>query len=419
MIRHERVSSLRRFLRDASGGVALFAGLAAIPLIGSVGVAVDVSTWYGERTRLQSAADSAALAAAREMRLANTPADQLEDAAEATARAAIAATGADVSRSEVVAVVDDEAHAVRVTIRHELARVFSRIVTDTFTRVEVSAVARVSGSAPICVIGLDPEEQRTLHFEQRALLDARGCAVYSNSRHAQGMRIANFAEINAALICSAGGKVGPNAAYRPSPRLDCPPLPDPLASRVAPSVGHCTETDLVVRHDRRLSPGVYCGGIRIENEANVDLDPGLYILKDGPLVVEEGALVGRYTSFYFTGDDAVLEFEQESTIDLTAMRDGGLAGILFFEDRAAPVGRDFRITSDDARNLLGTIYLPRGDLFVNSDNSVADHSAFTVIVARKLELSEAPVLTLNTDYGATDIPVPEGVGPTGDVLLTE
>jgi len=124
-------------------------------------------------------------------------------------------------------------------------------------------------------------------------------------------------------------------------------------------------------------------------------------------------------SFFFTGENAAIDFRREATIDLSAMRDGEIPGILFFQDRASDEGRDFKIESDDARNLLGTIYLPRGDLFVNAREPVADRSAFTVIVARKIELSEGPVLTLNTGYDDTDIPVPEGVGPTGDVVLSQ
>ncbi|MGI0490012.1 hypothetical protein ACN4EK_31775 [Pantanalinema rosaneae CENA516] len=139
------------------------------------------------------------------------------------------------------------------------------------------------------------------------------------------MRIANFAEIRASLICSSGGQFGPLAAYQPPPLLDCPPLRDPLASRAAPAVGACTETGLVVRSRRTLTPGVYCGGIRIEQGAEVTLDPGLYVIKDGPLAVEDGALIGRHTSFFFTGAAAVLAFDRSSTIDLSAMRDGALA----------------------------------------------------------------------------------------------
>ena len=56
--------------------------------------------------------------------------------------------------------------------------------------------------------------------------------------------------------------------------------------------------------------------------------------------------------------------------------------------------------------LLGTIYLPRSILLVNSNAPVADKSAYTAIVAGRLWLQEGPTLTLNANYGATDVPVP-------------
>lgn len=410
---------LRRLARCDAGGIAMFVGLAAVPLIGSVGLAVDASVWYGERAKLQSTADTAALAAAREMRLLNTPARQLESATRASTLAELEARGEDMSRAAVSAEVDSELHSVRVVITVPLERVFSRVVTDAFASVSVAATARVSGSAPICVIGLDPSDAKTIHLEKRATLDAGGCAVYSNSNHQQGLRIDNFASISAALICSGGGRTGPHSAFRPTPRTDCPPVPDPLASRAPPEVGACTHRDLEIERDRFLTPGVYCGGIKIDDGARVTLGSGVYIIKDGDLEVDDGTLTGRYVSFYFTGDDSEIAFKEKSTIDLTAMRDGALAGLLFFQDPTAQLGRDFKIESDDARNLLGTIYLPRGDLYIGSRNAVADRSAFTVIVARKLELTEGPVLTLNTDYHLTDIPVPAGLGPTGDVHLTQ
>ncbi len=77
------------------------------------------------------------------------------------------------------------------------------------------------------------------------------------------------------------------------------------------------------------------------------------------------------------------------------------------------------ITSNNARNLLGTIYLPSGQLFVDASSEVASDSAYTAIVAQKIGLSDGPVLHLNTAYGSTDIPVPAGIGPVGgNVMLT-
>jgi hypothetical protein len=82
--------------------------------------------------------------------------------------------------------------------------------------------------------------------------------------------------------------------------------------------------------------------------------------------------------------------------------------------------REYRIISDDARLLLGTIYLPSGRLIIDSKKPVADRSAYTVIIARRVELYEGPNLYLNTDYAATDIPLPKGIGPgRGQVSLVQ
>ncbi len=69
-----------------------------------------------------------------------------------------------------------------------------------------------------------------------------------------------------------------------------------------------------------------------------------------------------------------------------------------------------RITSDYADYLVGTIYLPRGSFLIDANQDVASASEFTVLVVRSLELKAGPHLVLNTDYGATSVPVPEGLG---------
>ena len=48
--------------------------------------------------------------------------------------------------------------------------------------------------------------------------------------------------------------------------------------------------------------------------------------------------------------------------------------------------------------------------------AIADQSAYTVIVARTIELQSGPNLVLNANYGATNVPVPQGVGPTGSTV---
>ena len=50
-------------------------------------------------------------------------------------------------------------------------------------------------------------------------------------------------------------------------------------------------------------------------------------------------------------------------------------------------------------------------MFVEGKDEVARDSAWTVIVARMLQLKGSPSLIINANYAASDVPVPDGVGP--------
>ena len=79
-------------------------------------------------------------------------------------------------------------------------------------------------------------------------------------------------------------------------------------------------------------------------------------------------------------------------------------------NRLSDVVTAFEQAANAAHNLLGTIYLPKGVLKIDVKGQVADLSAYTVIVTQRLEVKGAN-LVVNADYGGTDVPVPEGVGP--------
>jgi hypothetical protein len=257
-------------------------------------------------------------------------------------------------------------------------------------------------------------------MDKLARLEAPNCAVYSNSRKPTGILAKNNAVLRAAFICSAGGMNAPTpGSFLPTPQTDCPLIPDPLLPRALPSASGCTENNLVRKGGSiTLSPGTYCGGANFSNGTRVTLSPGTYIFKDGPLVVTGGAsLQGTNVALHFSGHGAVLNFDAASSIAITAPRTGSMAGILISEDRTGPTGLSHNIMSDDARTLLGTIYLPRGRLFVGANKPVADRSAYTIIVANRFSLSEGPTMVLNTNYGATDVPVPEGVGPLSSKMV--
>ncbi|HLL27303.1 MAG TPA: TadE/TadG family type IV pilus assembly protein [Xanthobacteraceae bacterium] len=65
-------SALRRIFSNAKGNVAILFGLAIVPVIGAMGVAVDYSLANMARTRLQAAIDNTALMLSKELPLTQT-----------------------------------------------------------------------------------------------------------------------------------------------------------------------------------------------------------------------------------------------------------------------------------------------------------------------------------------------------------
>ena len=68
------------------------------------------------------------------------------------------------------------------------------------------------------------------------------------------------------------------------------------------------------------------------------------------------------------------------------------------------------------RQLLGTIYLPTGELSIDANQPIADKSAYTAFVVRMLTANSGPTVTLNTNYDQTDIPVPDGIRGAGQPI---
>jgi len=217
------------------------------------------------------------------------------------------------------------------------------------------------------------------------------------------------------------------ASFTPAPITDCPKIDDPLIDRPQPNVTMCKPQNnaRVITSDEVLEPGVYCNGLTIAGNAKVTFSPGVYTIKDGPFTVTDTAeIMGVKNTFFLTGEGSVFNFHSGTTIDLAAAETGSTAGILFFEDRSVPHSFDFnpfrlnrlprnvrvhKISSNNARNLLGTLYLSKSILLINADAPVADNSAYTAIITGRLWLKEGPILTLNSDYTKTAVPVPNGL----------
>jgi Flp pilus assembly protein TadG len=408
--------TLLSFGRSTDGVVALVFGLGAPVLLGVVGVAVDYSRWSQQVQRLQLAADAAAIAGAKELSVSSGNEERIEAVARGIVQAQVP-PAAGQSEVSVAATIDRNRGTVRVVVRQQKDAIMSRLVTPALTDMEVSSTALRSGNRKLCALGLDPTSEGTIRLQSTSTITAQKCDIQSNSTSTSGITNLANTTVTAVLACSVGGFSGGGRVS--GQRLsDCPVMSDPLGDRQPPSVGACKVNnvpilDLLPIVPRILTPGTYCGGLHIGGASIVIFTPGIYVIKDGPLIIDTTAVVtGNYAGFYFTGtvpDSVVFRASPLSIVNLTAPRDGPMAGILFFEDRAAPPLRSFEILSTTARTLLGTLYMPRGRFVVNSNAILADQSAYTVIIARQLDLDGNPTLVLNANYSDTDVPVPPGI----------
>ena len=457
-------SAPRRFLADIGGSVAITIGVFASVLIAASGAAVDYASLVMQKNKLQSAADAATLLAAREMQIANTTKDQLISIAGQTLETNLGTRG---GKYTFNVDVGEDKQTLTVEVKAEATTYFMDWSKDgTVTAKAVAAIH--DAGVPLCVLGLSHEKdgkEPGLTLNENAQLTGEGCAVYSNARKKDSIESNSGALLQAGLICTAGGVEGDVDNFNPSPVTDCPSFQDPLLNRPEPAFGSCDYTDFQLGFDKRLKvdekdvehdikdetadetgkktfkekeqepidtshydrsvvvlePGVYCGGLFIGSGITARLNPGNYIIKDGPLyVTEEASIEGEYVGFFFAGKDSNIYFGPHTNINLSAPKDGEMAGLLFFEERNHKKMRPHAILSDGARKLEGTIYLPAGHLYVDADAPIADKSAYTAIIVSRLELFAGPHLVLNTDYSATEVPVPQGVGAmSGDVYLKE
>jgi len=424
----------RRYKRHTSGNIVTPLALMGCVLVAVGGGAIDFTNVSNQKSYLKTLSDNAALSAVREMTI--TANDPERIAAVATAYVAQSEHGQEI---DVMPVVDTKAYTITVTLTTKAKTYFLGPMSETET-VSASSTAKLSGTGGnVCMIGLSPSAVSTLSMRERAKITAADCAIYSNSTSISSMMVSPTADVSAAFV---GGYQGAKTTGLTSIVEDCPKISDPLASRPRPKVGACDYQGVYVTGRETLSPGVYCGGL-IVDRGTVKLRPGVYIIMGGPLMVTNGGtLEGDDVGFYLADEKSKIGFDYDATIDIAAPRGGIMAGLLIWSAPYTDVASirplllqmqantatstatriadgmmpaDHVIRSDNARRLVGTIYLPNGKLLIDGSHPIADRSEYTVIIADTFELRSGPNLVLKTDYALSDVPVPEGVGPTKDV----
>ncbi len=195
-------------------------------------------------------------------------------------------------------------------------------------------------------------------------MKAKDCVVWSNASGSQSVTFDGNGKVSASRICAVGrAGTASRFAVRPEPESGCSHVDDPMDGWAAPSVGDCTytidgwvsRTTAVLKSWRLLRRTAV-------NAKNIVLRPGLYVIKDGPLILRGVSKIsGKNVGIYLAGEDSRLDIDGKSKVDIHAAESGPMAR---HRDRLLASGerRQSSISGRSDLKIGGVIYLPTHEI---------------------------------------------------------
>lgn len=325
---------MRAFLKDRTGQVLIISALLLPVMIGIGAFAIDLSSFYVDKSKLQTAADAAALGAV--LSLSDQPAS-IKAALDLAQKNVPQNFGTVINTEDVVFGTYDSSkktftptsvspNAVEITVARESAR---GNASQTFLgqiwgkkAVDISATAiAVSLSSTPCVIALDPAAKNAFHVTGAGTVSIPKCAIYINSSDALALRQGGSGWIKAKSTQVVGGYYSAGH-YAPVPLGKQPVIPDPLAKILEPVMpSGCTYRDHKFSTAAKIPGGsVYCG--KIDFSTQIIFGSGIHYFK--------GAAVTTTSASSLKGVETMLFL-------MTPARLMPVPPVLFQSNRRSPV----------------------------------------------------------------------------------
>src|SRR5207249_4750893 len=236
----------------------------------------------------------------------------------------------------------------------------------TTATIRARAVGGPGPSPGAQIVVLDSAAPDAFLMSGGSTVNIPGGVEVNSSNATKALDLTGASSITAGYIHVTGGdNCGGNCF--PDAVNGSPIVPDPLAGVPAPT-GYTTTCDPA--HTNRtingssasLTPGTYCGGIKIQGNGTANLAAGTYVLLGGGLTVSPGNINGTHVTFYSTYDAThaygPLNIQGgASTATLSAPILGSLAGVLWFADRTAPSGTVNFLSGGGSLSLEGALYM--------------------------------------------------------------
>lgn len=413
------------FGKDESGAIAIIFALLLPVLIGAIALAVETGYWFMVQRQAQHAADVAAYTAALRMSR-----DEDEAAAREGAAGVAHGSGLPESTGEVaVNFLDDD--RVEAVITDTRQRLFTRIFLDGSIALSARAVARISREelgVPVCMLALSPDADRAVWLDGAARITLPDCAVEARSTSPSGLYSGGASQLEAACINLVGGfegndpeatecdgvRTGASVRGVPDQLLEMPvvsnaaSVPDEGGGRV----GDETLSPQDIGHPSGVPMMRFQGGVTFQGD--ITMQSGVYIIDGGQLSTQGRTSIDASAGVaIYLMNGARLNFGNNTTADLRAMRDGPWADVIVFDSQDTASRQTHVLVGS---RITGAIYTPRAIMEFGGGTGV-DDGCF-MMVADRFHFTGSAQITADCMASDFDLDVFGGNGAgDGDVVI--
>jgi hypothetical protein len=421
--------------KNQAGQAIVSAALAMVVLLGASGLAIDMGVLRYKKRIQQTAADSAAIAGADDIRY--------------SAGAGITGAAKDASAKNGFT---DGTNNVTVTVNHGpstgphtgntnyvevfvsaihptyFMRIFG-VNNETVTARAVATLIGENGTSPGCVFTLGlPGTGVGVTTNGTPTVQASSCGIEDNGNFTTAGKKINISAGSIGVVGTdknaGGGTVTCSGSTANCPVTGIPPTGDPLSFISAPCNPCTGGSALNISTNQTVSPGTYSsisitGGI-------VDFLPGTYIIT-GNFTVNGNAQICNSTNtncsgmpgsanagvtFYITNGGAVT-INGTSTSQLSAPNSGTYAGILFYQNPSDT--STAKLDGTGTSYFQGGLYFPGAELDFGGTSFTNSTAAYTLIVVNDLKFNGTATVVINANYAS----LPGGVSIIENAALVE
>jgi Flp pilus assembly protein TadG len=390
----------RQFGADQRGNVFITTAILLPVLIGAAGVAVSYSIGSSTRSDVQNALDAAVLAGVIASEASSPdPVGAANNAFKANLSSWTTGNAPDVSATFSL---DSTSTTMSGKATGNVTNPFGALIGGKTMAIGVAAAA-TAVTTPVCVLGLDTLGSGSFDINGGAVQFNANCAVQANTTSSKGMTQTGNGAVNATKFGVTGGHK--TKTYSPTPADGAPAIPDPYASLPFPYYSSCSgKTKLLeINTGTTLSPGTYCGGVHVYASANVTLQPGIYVMVDGPFWTDGSAVVtGDQVTIAFTGKGSTVQVWGNSQMTVTSPTSGTYMNMQFLQDNSSSETHGLWASiggsgSSAKLSYDGVAYFPTENFWVRGNAVVNANSPSLAIVTSDVSIQGSTIVNVTHD----------------------